>query len=180
VAYPFDSPVELALGASAFSCHIGKAYYRQAKDKPAAIKRLIELDYGNDNAVEALLREAHYYPEPLDKAQLLRAYAAHNPVVTGMTPALSPDGFLDASVKELRFTFSAAMGTNVSTDYGPGGKEQFPITGRLGFAPGRKSFAYKVDLQPGRTYGFIIKGGGFESLDGHPLVSYEVKFRNRQ
>jgi hypothetical protein len=159
---------------------ITKAYYRQAKDKPAAIKRLIELDYGNDAAVEAFLRDTHYYPAPLDRAQLLRAYAAHNPVVVSMTPALSPDGLLDASVKELRFTFSAPMGPNVSTNYGPGGKEQWPIAGRGAFSPDRKSYTYKVDLKPGRPYGFIIVGGGFESLDGHPLVSYEVKFRTRE
>ncbi len=160
---------------------ICKAYYQQAKNKPAAIKRLIELDYGNDSAVEALLRETHYYPEPLDRAQLLRAYAAHNPVVTSMTPPLSPDGLLDASVRELRFTFSAAMGTNVSTNYGPGGKEQWPMAAQRGaFSADRKSFTYKVDLKPGHTYNFILVGGGFESMDGHPLTDYEVKFKTKE
>ncbi|WP_310394561.1 Ig-like domain-containing protein [Hymenobacter sp.] len=161
---------------------IGKAYYQQAKNKPAAIRHLIELDYGNAAAVEAFLRATHYYPATLDKATLLRAYAAHNPVVVSMTPALSAEGLLDASVKELRFTFSAAMGTNVSTDYGPGGKAQWPFvpSPRGSFSADRKSYTYKVDLQPGHAYNFIITGGGFESLDGHPLVSYEVKFRTKE
>jgi hypothetical protein len=158
---------------------IGKAYYRQAQDKPAALKRLIELDYGNDAAVEAFLRETHYYPEPLDKAQLLRAYAAHNPVVVSMTPAPSPDGFLDASVKELRFTFSAPMSPRTSTGLGPGGREQFPVTGRTGFSADRLSYTYQVTLKPGRTYGFVLESG-FRSLDGHPLVPYEVNFKTRE
>jgi hypothetical protein len=158
---------------------ITKAYYQQAQDKPAALKRLIELDYGSDAAVEAFLRETHYYPAALDKAQLLRAYAAHNPVVVSMTPALSPDGFLDASVKELRFTFSTAMSPRTSTGFGPGGKEQFPVTGRTGFSADRKSYTYQVDLKPGRPYGFVLESG-FRSLDGHPLVPYEVKFRTKE
>ncbi|MBF9221984.1 Ig-like domain-containing protein [Hymenobacter ruricola] len=158
---------------------IGKAYYGQAKDKPAALKRLIELDYGNDAAVEAFLRETHYYPGPLDKAQLLRAYAAHNPVVVSMTPAPSPDGFLDASVKELRFTFSAPMSPNTGTGLGPGGREQFPVTGRVGFSADQKSYTYKVDLRPGHAYGFVLESG-FKSLDGHPLVPYQVAFKTKE
>ncbi|HEX8330269.1 MAG TPA: Ig-like domain-containing protein [Hymenobacter sp.] len=158
---------------------ICKAYYQQAQNKQAAIKRLIELDYGNDAAVEAFLRETRYYPEPLDKAQLLRAYAAHNPVVVSMTPAPLPGGLLDASVKELRFTFSAAMGPYTGTGYGPGGKEQFPVTGRVGFSADRKSYTYQVDLKPGRTYGLTLESG-FKSLDGHPLVPYEVTFRTKE
>ncbi|MDO7849335.1 Ig-like domain-containing protein [Hymenobacter sp. M29] len=158
---------------------ITRAYYRQAKDKPAALKRLIELDYGSGAAVEALLRDSHYYPEPLDRAQLLRAYAARNPTVVSMTPALSPDGLLDASVKELRFTFSAPMGPYTGTGYGPGGKDQFPVTGRTGFSADRKSYTYRVTLQPGRTYGFTLESG-FQALDGHPLVPYVVQFRTRE
>lgn len=175
-----DDPQHVADLGYYMGYRICKTYYQRAKNKQAAIKRLIELNHSSDAAVEALLRETNYYPEPLDKAQLLRAYATHNPMVVRMTPALSPDGLLDVSVKELRFTFSTAMGPNVSTGLGPGGREQFPVTDRLGFSPDRKSFTYKVDLKPGRTYGFILEGGGFEALDGHPLVPYEVKFSTKE
>jgi len=157
---------------------ISKAYYQRAKNKKQAVKELIELNYGDNEAVENLLRKSGYYAEPLNKAQLLQAYDDGRPVVTSISPAISGEGWLDASVKEIRVEFSTAMSPYTGTGYGPGGKEQFPIVGRTGFSADKKSYTYKVDLQPGRTYGFVLEAG-FQSANGRPLKPYEVKFRTR-
>lgn len=154
-----------------------KSYYRQAKNKPQALKEMIELDFTSEAAVEAFLRKTRYYPEPLDKAQLLRAYEAHQPYATGTVP--SSETLVDPATTELRVTFSTPMDTPINTDYGPGGKDQFPIVGRVGWSADKLSYSYKVALQPHHTYNFILHGGGFRALDGHPLKDYEVKFTTK-
>jgi hypothetical protein len=87
---------------------------------------------------------------------------------------------LDASVREIRVEFSVPMAPNHrATDYGPGGKAQYPVTKQLGFSADNRSYTYQVALQPGHTYSFILNGGGFEDTNGYPLKQYEVKFRTR-
>lgn len=140
------------------------------------------MDCTNDDAVEAFLRKTRYYPEPLDKAQLLQAYETNRPRVVAVTPA-SRDGLLEASVTEIRVEFSRAMGPTTQTEPGPAGPAEWPVTGRTGFSADKKSYTYKVALKPGQAYHFIvtgnIAGGGFRSADGYPLQSYEVKFRTK-
>lgn len=161
---------------------ICKAYYNKAKDKRQAVKDLIELDCTNQAAAEALLRASRYYPEPLDKAALLRAYETNRPTVTAVA-GLAPDSTLDASVTEIRVDFSQPMGPTTNTELGPGGKPQSPIIGNKGFSADRKSFTYKVKLEPGRAYHFVLvgnpEGGGFRSTEGYPLKTYAVRFRVR-
>lgn len=158
---------------------ICKAYYQRAKNKQQAVKELIELDYTDERVVEAYLRNSAYYPGLPSKAQLLEAYENSRPVVT-QVPAVSAAGFVDASVKELRVEFSTVMAPYTGTDYGSGGKAQWPIVGRGSFAPDKKSFTYRVALQPGHSYSFVLNGGGFRAADGRPLRTYEVKFKTRE
>ena len=157
---------------------ICKAYYQRAKNKKQAVQELIELDYTDEKAVEAFLRKTAYYPTLPSKAQLLAAYENGRPVVV-QVPAISAEGYVDAAVKEIRVDFSTAMAPKTGTDYGTGGKEQWPIVGQGSFGADKKSFTYKVDLQPGRTYSFLMNGGGFRSSDGRPLRPYEVKFKTK-
>lgn len=159
---------------------ICKAYYQRAPNKRQAVKELLELDYTNENAVEALLRQSAYYPNLPSKAQLLQAYENSRPVVTRITPAITADDLVDAATTEIRVDFSTVMSPYTGTDYGPGGKDQWPMAGRGVFSADKKSFIYKVALQPGHAYGFVINGGGFRSADGRPLKTYEVRFKTRQ
>ncbi|MBF9221342.1 hypothetical protein [Hymenobacter ruricola] len=159
---------------------ICKAYYQRAKNKKEAVRQLLELDYTDAKAVEALLRASAYYPALPGKEQLLAAYEQSRPRVTNVTPTIPVDGLLDASVKEIRIEFSAVMAPYTGTDYGSGGKAEWPVAGRGSFTPDKKSYVYPVALQPGRTYSFLLNGGGFRSADGRPLVAYEVKFKTRE
>lgn len=162
---------------------ICKSYYDQAKNKKQTVRELIELDCTNDEAVEAFLKKTRYFTEPINKAQLLQAYKNSRPTVIAVTPPISNDGYLDASVKEIRVEFSRAMGRTTNTDFGPGGKEQWPLVGKSNFAADKQSITYPVALKPGQTYQFNVIGsiteGGFRSADGFPLKPYEVKFKTR-
>ncbi|RNI30826.1 hypothetical protein EFA69_06900 [Rufibacter immobilis] len=156
---------------------ICKAYYAQAKNKQQAIKEIIELQYDDDAAVEAFLTQSKFYQEPLNKAQLRKAYAAQKPVITRIIPFAGADSVLDATVQEIRLEFSSQMLRFQAADYGSGGEASFPVVGRVGFSPDMKSYGYKVDLKPGRSYSFKISG--FRATDGKPLDSYEIRFRTK-
>ncbi|GAA4033540.1 hypothetical protein GCM10022409_17280 [Hymenobacter glaciei] len=138
---------------------------------------MIEVDFTNEAAVEAFLAKTRYYPEPLDKAQLLRTYEANQPHVTSIVP--SPNALVDPATTELRITFSTPMDTPIYTNYGPGGQDEFPLVGRVGWAADKLSYTYKVSLKPNHHYSFTVRGGGFRSLDGHPLKDVEVNFTTK-
>jgi hypothetical protein len=151
---------------------ICRAYYNN-KNKKQAVNDMINLNYADTAAVEKFLVESRYYDQSL--AQLHQAYEVKRPIVTGVS--VWPDRPVSPSTKEIKIDFSAAMGRGTAVDYGPGGQDSYPVTGQVGFSPDKKSFTFKVSLQPGTDYDFVITGGGFRSADGYPLVNYTVKFK---
>lgn len=84
---------------------ICKAYYNQAKDKKQAIKDIIELNYSNEQAVEAFLLASKFYTERIDKKQLLEAYSKNQPVIVEMLPFKNGSQEVDAALKEFRNFF---------------------------------------------------------------------------
>ncbi|GAA4303846.1 hypothetical protein [Nibribacter koreensis] len=159
---------------------ICKSYYQQAKNKRQAIKEMIELDYDNPAATEAFLAASMYYQEPINRSQLLQAYEAKRPIITHISPITGSDSLVDASVKELRVEFSHVMSRFTATDYGAGGKEEWPVVGRKGFSEDKKAYIYLVDLQPGKTYSLKLNGGGFSAVNGYPLKTYEIRFKTKE
>lgn len=160
---------------------IARAYYQRAPDQRAAVRALIELPFDDDAAVEALLTRSGYYAEALDKAALLAAAEARRPVVTRVVPSVT-GGALDAGATELRVEFSRPMAAYTGVGFGPGGKAEWPITGRVGFSPDGRAYTFRVALKPGRAYGFVLEGGpdgGFRSADGYPLRPDTVTFTAR-
>ena len=160
---------------------IARAYYERAPDKRGAVRVMVELDFHDDAAVEAFLARSGYYPDGVDKAALLRAYEARRPVVTRVVPvpAAGAAGAIDAVSTALRVEFSAPMAASTGVGFGPGGESEWPITGRDGFGPDRRSYTFRVALAPGRTYSFVLEGsasGGFRSADGYPLRPDTVRF----
>lgn len=157
---------------------ICRSYYQQATNKKQAIKEMIELDYNNDRAVVAFTNKARFFSESVE--QLYDQHERRRPIVTAVHPINGQDSLVDASVKEIQIEFSTVMAHNTGTDYGSGGKEQFPVVGQPGFSADKRSYTYLVDLQPGRTYSFKVTGGGFRSKEGYLLKDYEVKFRTKE
>ncbi|MEO6524150.1 MAG: Ig-like domain-containing protein [Mucilaginibacter sp.] len=158
---------------------ICKSYYQNSPNKKLAVKQMILLDYTDSVAVEAFLARSKYFKERLDKPALIKAYNAKRPSVVKLIPFTNGDTLVNASVKEIRLEFSAEMARNTSIDYGPSGKDHFPITGHLGFAADKRSIAYQVTLKPDTEYEFVVNDG-FRSADGYPLKTYRVKFKTRK
>jgi len=158
---------------------ICQSYYKNSSNKKLAVKQMIELNYTDSVAVEAFLAKSKYFKEHLDKSALVKAYNAKRPYVLKLSPFTNGDTLVDASVKEIRLEFSSEMARNTAIDYGPLGKDHFPITGHLGFTADRRSIAYQVTLKPDTEYQFVVNDG-FRSADGYPLKTYLVKFRTRK
>jgi hypothetical protein len=151
---------------------ICRAYYNN-KNKKQAVNDMLNLNYADTAAVEKFLIESRYYDQSL--AQLHQAYEVKRPIVTGVS--VWPDRPVSPNTKEIKIDFSAVMGRSTAVDYGPGGQDSYPVTGQVGFSPDKKSFTFKVSLQPDTDYNFVVTGGGFRSADDYPLVNYTVKFR---
>ncbi len=98
--------------------------------------------------------------------------------VTGLRPFANHSDTVDPDVKEIIVSFDKPLRAGVSSiNFGPGGKEQYPITGDTEFLPGDTSIELPVQLKPDSTYNFVLTSWGFQSPDGHPLTSYAVDFR---
>ncbi|WP_231491163.1 DUF2268 domain-containing putative Zn-dependent protease [Pedobacter sp. Leaf170] len=159
---------------------ICKDYYEKAKDKKAAIKELIELDYGNDVAVERFLRNTNYFIEGFNKEEIVKAFEQNKPIVTQIGPFRNGDINVESNITELTIFFSKPMDKNrMSISFGAGGEKTFPLKKPLGFADGNKSLKFLIELKPNQNYEMLITGRGFKSIDGYPLVEYPVNFKTK-
>jgi hypothetical protein len=159
---------------------ICKAYYNNHTNKKQAIQDIIELNYADESRVVAFLSASQYYPEAINKDDLLKQYAQKQPVITSISPAINDKTDVQTILTELTFNFSEPMGKGISINLGEGGKEHFPITGVVGFGADAKSFTVKLSLQPRKKNDFLVTGRSFRSQAGYPLKEYKVNFSTQK
>lgn len=159
---------------------ICKSYYNNSTDKKKAIKEIIELNFKKEDDIERFLSNSKYYPEPLNKAELVKAFEAKEPYVIKLEPFANGDKKVDPDIKELKIVFSAPMNKKgYSINNGSRGKDYSPITGVVGFSDDGTSFTLKIEMRPDHEYEFVITSPGFKSAEGYPLKRYEVKFKTK-
>jgi hypothetical protein len=159
---------------------ICRSYYNNAKNKAEAIKQIIELNYSDAAAVDSFLTASGYFPEKINKQELMQAYDKKRPVVQSIKPFANGDTLVDASLNTFTIAFSEPMSKKrYSIQFGDGGKEAYPVTGIQGFSEDGKECIVKITLQPGKQYSFIIDQG-FESAEGgYALKPYKVKIKTK-
>jgi hypothetical protein len=161
---------------------ISKSYYENSNDKTQAVKDIIELDFADDEAVEAFLIRSGYFKELIDKKVLVQQYEESLPYIVEVGPFANGSESVDPELKELRITFSKAMNTKgMSFNYTDRGSDYFPITKLKGYEDGDKTMVLFMELKPGTEYEFLITNQGFRSSDGYRLKdeAYLVKFKTR-
>lgn len=159
---------------------IAKSYYQHAKNKEQAIREIIELYYPNEDSVESFLKRSKYFRKWTPPSELLARAAKKAPVVTAVSPFNNGDTLVDAATSQLTIHFSAPMNTgNYSILLGPGGEEQFPLSGLPVFAQDKKSVTLSLKLKPGQPYECIFSGRAFLSADGYPLKDFLLRFRTK-
>ena len=150
-------------------------YYEKATDKKQAIRKLIELDYSNDKALQAFVDETRYFALPIRSLQ--KKYEASRPKVVSVRELKDGRKNIDPNIKVLTVTFSEKMDKRFrNLILGPLGEENLlPVISVQGFSEDGKSITYGIELQPGRHYQIILNYQ-FRSVDGIPLIPYLVDF----
>lgn len=151
---------------------IAEKYYSRAKNKKKAIKDLIELDYGNEAQVEQLVDRSAYLSRPL--SGIFEEFEKSRPFVTGVGPFENGSTRADPKTTTVTITFSQPMDANSrGFDYGPLGEDNvLSVREVIGFSDDRKSFSYKVQLEPKKRYQCLVTNRF--TANGIPLKPYLI------
>ncbi|GAA0745286.1 hypothetical protein [Gaetbulibacter jejuensis] len=154
-------------------------YYNQAKDKQAAIKSMIELDYENESIIETFVQKANYFSTSLN--ELEQSFESKRPTVIGIEQFENKSQNVNPSTKAITIKFSEALnGYHTSVDLGNLGREAFPkgtLNGRT-WAEDNRSWTIPVELEPNKTYQIFITNN-FRTPDNRPLKPYLIEFKTR-
>ncbi len=158
---------------------LASRYYESAPDKKLAIKKLIELDYHNEQEVEQLVNSTKLFSASLE--ELFENYESKRPTVTAIKQFENNSQTVDPSIKEITVEFSRALnGYNTGVDFGDLGKDAFPkndIHGRYWGVDG-KSWTIPVDLESNKRYQLFITNN-FRTDTGEHLKSYLIDFKTK-
>jgi hypothetical protein len=98
--------------------------------------------------------------------------------VSSLEPALNMDSAVNPTLTQLKVYFDKPLaGKGVSINYGPLGKDHFPVAKFLGYADENKAILLQLALKPDTEYQLVLTGLAFKTADGHPLESYTIQFK---
>ncbi|NIG57696.1 hypothetical protein [Chitinophaga sp. Cy-1792] len=149
-------------------------YYEQAKDKKAAIKSMIELDYNNDTLLYRFVDSSHYFAYPI--AALKAAYEASRPGVTGISGLDKRfDGKVAPGKKTITIQFSQPLDPRFRNfEIGPAGEASLmKVQKVIGFTTNTSALIVEADLQPNKHYQLVI-GEEFRTKESIPLKKYLI------
>jgi len=146
---------------------IAERYYEQAEDQRQAIANLIELDYRDPAAVDAVVDAAGYFNRPVGE---LRAEAPRVLRVEGIEHGARD---LAPGPRRLTIEFSRPMDPRFrGFDYGPLGADHvLRIERVVGLSEDGRRLTVEVDLAPEHRHQTLITSG-FRSPEGTRLVPY--------
>lgn len=152
-------------------------YYDQTKDKKEAIKKMIELDYTNEDEVEEFVKKAGYFSTSLDT--LYQRFENKRPFVKGIRQFKNNSQDVDPNTKQITIEFSKPLnGHNTGVDFGELGREYFPkndVTKRF-WSEGNTAWTISVELEPNARYQILISNN-FRTSQDIPLRPYLIDFK---
>ncbi|MHA7610000.1 hypothetical protein [Elizabethkingia meningoseptica] len=153
---------------------ISKKYYESVQDKKAAIKEIVELDFGNKAAVMDFLDKSHYFNESAE--QMESVYKENQPGVIKIMEFENGSQKVRPDLKQIRIVFSKPMNDKVSINFSKNGKEHFPLKNIVGLNEDKTVLTLETtELKPNTEYDFYISNRGTTSLDGYPFIHEEYK-----
>ncbi|SOD14979.1 hypothetical protein [Pedobacter xixiisoli] len=154
-------------------------FYNLSKDKKAAVKEMIELDYNKEEDLIAFVEKSKYFEQPL--AVYKEAFEKSRPEVIGIKEFENNSQNVNTSTKTITLHFSQPMNTNArGFDYGPTGEKNVLMVQRvIGFSEDKKSFSYEVKLEPNRNYQSVVTER-FRNENGIPLKAYLINFKTAE
>lgn len=161
---------------------ITRKYYEKAKDKQAAIRSIIELDFGNEAEVVQFLEKSGYYEGSIEVEQLKAAYSLQQPKVVKIIEFENGQQNLPTSLNRIQIVFSKPMVDNISINFSKNGKAHFPLKRVVGLDTTRTILSLEtVELAPDTWYDFYITDRSTRSEDHFPFVEpeYKISFKTR-
>ena len=153
-------------------------YYNAAEDKKAAIHKLINLDFHNEEEIEAFVNGTKYLSAPLEN--LYQNFEAARPTVIEIKEFKNSSENVSPSTKTITLVFSEALDTRYSsTGLGPLGRAHFPKVSSREFSEDGMSFTYEVDLEPNKKYQLLLENG-YRNANENPLKPYLVEFSTKE
>ncbi len=152
-------------------------YYNQAENKKEAIKTMIELDYTNEEEVEAFIKKANYFSAPLE--EIYKTFERKRPTVLKVKQFENNSQNVSPNTKEITIEFSRPLnGYNTGVDYGELGEAAFPkgtLNGRH-WTEDNTHWTIPVTLEPNTEYQIFITNN-FRTADDIPLKPYLIAFK---
>ena len=153
---------------------ISEGYYNQAKDKQAAIKAMIQLDYNDETALLDFVDAAKYFEAAASSYKA--AFEKSRPTVSRVLELKDANTAISHKTKIITVEFSEPMNTQrISTDLGESGIEHFPKIEKVVFSEDGKQLYYHVLLESQKNYEMVLHWN-MRSQKGIPLVPYTIKF----
>jgi len=147
---------------------ICKQYYAQFSDKKLAIKKMIELDYNNENDLIKFVEKSGYFAKPLHVFK--ESFEKSRPKVTRIE-------HIPSNTDVLTIHFSHKMDTRFRNFLlGPLGKKSvIRLKEFQGFSEDGKSVRFGIEkLKPAKKHQLVV-GAGFKNTKGIPLSPYLIE-----
>ncbi len=153
-------------------------YYEKSKDKTLAIKEMIELDFSNEDQIEAFVNTSGFLTDSLNI--IYKNFESSIPTVVGIKSLVNGSQDVDPTVKQITLNFSKPMDKeNRGFEFGPLGEENvLRVEKVIGFSEDGKSFTIEIGLVPNKQYQTLVSNR-FISVDGIPLKPYLIDFKTR-
>ncbi len=153
---------------------ICEKYYSRAVDKKLAIKKMIELDYNNQDALIKFVEESAYFEKPLSVYK--DEFEKSRPTIIKIEPFANGQQDISANIKKVTLFFSEPMSKNSSDfDIGPlGDRNVMWLQKRLGFSEDGLSYSFEIrPLESGKQYQLLVTDA-FLNKAGIPLKPYLI------
>lgn len=158
---------------------ICEKFYELSKDKKAAVKDMIELDYNKEEDLIAFVEKSKYFEKPL--LVYKEAFEKSRPEIIGIKEFENNSQNVNVNTKTVTLYFSQPMSANYrGFDYGPTGEKNVLMVRRvIGFSEDKKSFSYEIKLEPNKHYQSVVTER-FRNEAGIPLKAYLINFKTAE
>jgi hypothetical protein len=154
---------------------ICEKYYLLAKDKKAAIKKIIELDYNNENELIQFVEETKYFDQSLQVYK--ESFENLRPKIIKIEPFENGIQNLSPQTKNVTLHFSQSMNKKSGNfDFGPLGEKNVMWVKNGRFAEDGKSFSFEIDLEPQKQYQLLITDMFLDTM-GLPIKPYLIDIK---
>ena len=156
---------------------ICEKYYSLALDKKLAIKKMIELDYNNQDSLTKFVEGTKYFENPLSIYKV--EFEKSRPTIIRIEPFENGKQNLSTDVKTVTLFFSEPMNKN-SGDFaiGPiGDKNVMWLQKNIGFSEDGLSYSFEIKLLETNKQYQLLATDAFLSKSGIPLKPYLIDVR---